>query len=61
NKSDYQKSFEFIKELAKFVDNYFNNVMIMVENKEKRLNRILTLYNAFLLTLKFADFSQLTL
>lgn len=60
-KSNYTEAFEFIKGLAKIVDNYFNNVMIMVENKEKRLNRILSLYYAFLLTIKFADFSQLSL
>ena len=60
SKAKYQEAFEFIRNLAKYVDNYFTNVMIMVEDKEKRLNRILTLYYVFLLTLKFADFSQLS-
>jgi glycyl-tRNA synthetase beta chain len=60
SKAKYQEAFEFIRNLVKYVDNYFTNVMIMVEDKEKRLNRILTLYYVFLLTLKFADFSQLS-
>jgi len=60
NKAKYEEAFEFIKSLAKYVDNYFTNVMIMVEDKQKRLNRILTLYYMFLLTLRFADFSQLS-
>jgi glycyl-tRNA synthetase beta subunit len=60
SKAKYEEAFEFIKDLSKYVDNYFSNVMIMVEDKKKRLNRILTLYYVFLLTLKFADFSQLS-
>ncbi len=61
SKSNYLESFEFIKNLTKVVDNYFSNVMIMVEDREKRLNRVLWLYYVFLLTVKFADFSQLSL
>jgi len=58
-KGDLNSSFDKILQLSSLIEEYFNKVFVLTEDKHVRLNRVLTLYKAFLFTTYFADFSKI--
>lgn len=58
-KQDPEKSYQKIQELANIVEQFFEKVFVMVPDKNLKLNRILLLYKAFLLSCSFSDFSKI--
>ncbi|MCS7165969.1 MAG: glycine--tRNA ligase subunit beta [Candidatus Calescibacterium sp.] len=56
---DIDEAFKMIQELSHLIQEYFEKVFVMVEDRNIRLNRVLLLYKTFLLTVNFADFSKI--
>ena len=58
-KGNYEKSFSYIAKLRSFVDNFFDDVMVMDEDKKIRKNRIALLGVISDLFINIADFTQI--
>lgn len=60
NQKDYAASLLEMSRMKKAIDEFFDNVMVMVENEGVRNNRLALLDGIGQLFLRFADFSKLT-
>ena len=60
NKKDYESSLLEMTEMKKPIDEFFDKVMVMVEDENIRNNRLAMLNEIGRLFLKIADFSKLT-
>ncbi len=59
NDKEYGKGYELLSSLAEPLDQYFEHVMVNVEDEEIRLNRLVQLAHFSKLTSSIADLSQL--
>ena len=57
---DYNKIFSHILELKPIVDEFFDNVMVMVEDEKIKNNRIALLAEVAAVFGQFADFSRIS-
>ena len=60
-KNDYEKALSELSKTLPLIDNFFDNVFVMVEDRDLRLNRLALLFLLRKLFLKFADFSRIVL
>ncbi len=60
-RGEYAGGFEMLKPLCPLIDNFFEKVMVMVEDKTIQSNRLHLLHQIHLLFLQFADFSQVVI
>lgn len=58
-KENPEKAFQIVKEISMLIEEYFEKVFVMVDDKTLRQNRVLLLYKTFLITSLFADFSKI--
>ncbi len=58
-KKDYTEAFKALLELKPFIDNFFDHVMVMVEDENLRQNRLALLSQIQALFLKIADLSKI--
>ncbi|MCP2520507.1 glycine--tRNA ligase subunit beta [Candidatus Aminicenantes bacterium AC-708-M15] len=56
---EFEKTFEVIVSLRPFIDNFFDKVLVMTEDKKLRENRIALLQEISRLFFKLADFSKI--
>jgi glycyl-tRNA synthetase beta chain len=58
-KGDYTTALKAMADLRETVDNFFDHVMVMVDNEKVRLNRLALLQSLRDLFLQVADISKL--
>jgi len=59
-KKEYYKALEELLKLKPFIDRFFDNVMVMVEDKKIRKNRLSLMKTINRMFLKIADFTKIT-
>lgn len=60
-RNDYERALSKLSQTLPLIDNFFDNVFVMVDDKDLRMNRLTLLSLLRKLFLKFADFSRVVL
>lgn len=60
-KNNYERALSELSQTLPLIDNFFDNVFVMVDDRNLRMNRLALLYLLRNLFLKFADFSRIVL
>ena len=58
---DYDRALKSLSTLAEPIESFFNQVMVMAENEEIKINRLTLITDIRLMGAKLADFNKLNL
>jgi len=58
---DYSNALKILLSMRKYIDNFFDDVLVMTEEKEVRVNRLSLLYEVRKMFLNIADFSLIVI